>query len=63
MDSEYIALDDAASVAHWCEWFGCSEAELFRAVWHAGAHRDDVDRFLRGGHVRPAPREPGESDC
>jgi hypothetical protein len=61
MDPEQIALDDPAAVAHWCDWFGCSEAELIRAVWHAGPHRDDVDRFLRGGHVRAGRHDIGEA--
>jgi hypothetical protein len=46
MESEHIALDDAEAVARWCRWFGCSEADLIRAVWKVGPRAVDVDRFL-----------------
>jgi len=57
MESEAIALDDRDAVERWCRQFGCSEADLIRAVWKVGNRSVDVERFLNdawSGHPPPS---------
>jgi hypothetical protein len=42
-----IHLEPAWERRNWCNWLGCSEAELEHAVTYVGHDPDNVRRFLR----------------
>jgi len=55
MESQAISLDDRDAVERWCRQFGCSEADLIRAVWKVGNRAADVERFLNDAWSGHAP--------
>ena len=42
-----IHLEPRWERQNWCNWLGCSEAELEHAVTYVGHDPDNVRRFLR----------------
>jgi hypothetical protein len=43
---QFVSLKSRDEVRRWCDEFGCSEADLWYAVWKAGPEPEAVRAFL-----------------